>query len=265
MISQQINCEKSGRVVTVTSSSARRVKLTPAFKGAEVYKDGVLIGLNFDDEYIVNVGETLPIKRQRYKVKEITKMSSTESKHIGYNLIIARLNKSSMFLFPLLNYSRSYYRWNTDFINCFYKTEDNKEDVALYLWYKYNASIEMEEFESKIKKHPQYVETIDVDQYHVLYKFAVPAKYCEDFDLLVKGKYSYISEIAKERILDFHSASKTSPLSKILNRDSSRREKMERELGIVIPKTADLHDPMYEKDECYFNTNKIAQSKLKGF
>lgn len=265
MIQQQINCEKSGKVVTVSSVSARKVKLTPYFRGGEVYEDSVLVGLDFDGEYIVNVGDTLPIKRQKFKINEIVKMKSTEGNYIGYNLIVAKLNKSSMFLFPLLNYSRPYYRWNTDFVNCFYKTEDNQEDVALYLWYKYNASVEMEEFEAKIKKHPQYIETIDVDQYHVLYKFSIPAKYGEDFNLITQGKYSYISEVAKERILDFHSASNTSPLFKILNRSASRREKMEKELGISIPKDADLHDPMYEEEECYFNKFKITESTIKGW
>lgn len=262
MIQQQINCEKSGRIVTISSTSARKVKLTPAFKGAECYKDGVLVKLDFNDEYVVNVGDILPIKRQRFKVSEITKMKNTEGVHIGYYLLVAKLNKSSMFLFPLLNYSRSYYRWNTDFINCFMSTEDEPDETALYLWYRYSASVEMEEFEAKIKRHPQYMETIDVDQYHVLYKFSVPKKHYNDYKSIIKGRYSYISDVAKERILDFHSAGKSSPLAKILNRDPSRRQKMEKELVISIPEDADLHDPFYEKDERYLNTNRIIESRL---
>ena len=143
MVQQQINCEKSGRTVTISSNSARKVKLTPSFKGGERYKKGVLVGVNFNDEFEVSTGDTVTIKRQRFKVKEITKMMSTEGTQIGYYLVIAKLNKSSMFLFPMLNYSRTYYRWNTDFMNCFIGTEDNPDENALYLWYRYNASLEM--------------------------------------------------------------------------------------------------------------------------
>ena len=153
-------------------------------------------------------------------------------------------------------------------MNCFSGLEDDGHDdlisgeKVLYLWYKYEASIEMEEFEDKIKKHSQYICTIDVDQYHVLYKFSIPDKFKNDYSLIMEGKYSYVSEEAKERILNFHSASENTPLGKILNRDSSRREKMESELGISIPKEADLHDPPYIKDEIYFNRYNVPKPRL---
>jgi len=262
MVSQQIECEESGRIVTVTSSSARSIKLTPSFKGGEMCKNGVLNGVDYNGEFCISVGEVLPIKRQRFMINGIKRLVNTKGQHIGYTLIVAKLNKSSMFLFPFLNYSRPYYRWKTDFMNCFNSTEDNPNEVALYLWYKYSASIEMEEFEEKIKKHPQYVETIDVDQYHVLYKFSIPTRYYEDYKLIIQGKYSRISEIAKERILDFHSAKNNSPLYKILNRDPSRREKMEKELDISISESDELHDPFYEEEERYLNKYNIPALKI---
>lgn len=262
MVSQQIECEKSGRIVTVTSKSARKIKLTPSFKGGEIYKDGVLVGVDFNGEFCISVGEVLPIRRQRFLINAIEKTKNAAGHPSGYSLIITKLNKSSMFLFPFLNYSRAYYRWKTDFMNCFNSIEGNPNESALYLWYRYDASLEMEEFEAKIKKHPQYLETIDVDQYHVLYKFSIPARYIKDYNLIIKGKYSRISDIAKERIMDFHSASKTSPLYKILTRDPSRRQKMEKELAISIPENSELHDPFYEKDECYFDKYKIPAPKL---
>lgn len=262
MMSQRIKCEISGKTVEVTATSPRKLELTPFSRNAEIYEDGKLVGLDFDGEFGITAGEVMPIKKQKYKVKSISRMKADDGSYMGYYLNISDLNKSCIFLFPFLNYSRTYFRWHTDFMNCFSSTEDNPDEDALYLWYKYTASIEMEEFEAKIKKHPQYLETIDVDQYHVLYKFSIPTRYYVDYKLIIQGKYSRISSRAKERILDFHSATEKTPLGKILTRNPKRRAKMEKELEITIPEDAELHDPFYIEEERYLNEYRIPAPKL---
>tara|TARA_R110002126_G_scaffold47605_5_gene133369 strand:+ start:5033 stop:5824 length:792 start_codon:yes stop_codon:yes gene_type:complete len=263
MRSQRIECEKSGKIVIIKADSPRRLQLSPIYKGGEVYEKGVLIAIDFDGEFAVEVGKTVAINRQRYKVGKISKIMSTEGSHMtGYHLHITELNKSSMFVMPLLGYNRGYYRWNTDFVNCFIGTEDDGSDYTIYLWYKYTASIEMETLEGRLKEHPSFVSQEDVDQYHVLYKFSVPEKYVDDYMLILDGKYSYISEVAKERILDFHSSKKDRPLGKILYRDPERRRKIEKELGVTILESADLHDPFYEEDELYYNKNRLPKPAL---
>jgi len=263
MVSQKIECEKSGKTVIIKADSARRLQLSPIYKGGEVVKDGEIVEVDFDGEFTVKVGEPAIIKRQRYMVEKISKIMSTVGTHIvGYHLHITEINKSSMFVMPLLGYNRGYFRWNTDFVNCFIGTEDEGSDYTIYLWYKYTASIEMEKLETRLKEHPNYVGQEDVDQYHVLYKFSVPEKYLDDYMSVLDGKYSYISDVAKERILDFHSSKKDRPLGKILFRDEGRRRKMEKELGVIIPDGADLHDPFYEEDELYYNRYRLPKPLL---
>jgi hypothetical protein len=261
MVSQQIVCEKSGRVITVTGLSARMLRLRPLNAGAEIYEGNTLVGLNYEDEFSVKVKDIMPIKRHQYKIQKITKVEDqNQLQGPGYYLTIAELNKSSMFIIPLLGYNRNYFRWVTDFMNCFIGTEENGCLDTIYLWYKYTASIDMEEFENNLMSHPNYIKQKDVDKYHVLYEFSVPEKFMGDYQLILEGKYSYISEAAKERILEFHSSSKERPLGKILYRDPIRKEKMEKELGVTIPEGLDLHDPFTLEEEFFMDSYKIPKN-----
>lgn len=257
MATQRIECKRSGKTVVITPVSARRLSLTPKYEGAEIIDDGELVGLNFDDEFEVYPSSVVPVQRDKYKIVSLSKMMDVEGNYSGYYLNIAELSKSSMFIMPFIGYSRRYFRWDSDFVNCFVATEDNPNERAIYLWYRYRPTLEMEAFEGKIKDNMEYRETIDVDKYHVLYKYSVPKRYLKDFNLILEGRYSYISSIAKERILDFHSSSRDRPLGNILHRDPERRKKMEKDLDIVIPPSADLHDPPYLEEETYKNSFKI--------
>tara|TARA_R100000908_G_C3750440_1_gene145073 strand:+ start:165 stop:962 length:798 start_codon:yes stop_codon:yes gene_type:complete len=259
-----IKCDKVGKVVTVKVYSSRQLHLLPIYKGGEVYDDkGNLVEINYDDEFLVKVGETVSIKRHKYKIQKITKMVSLEGIHVsGYYLHTSTLSKSSMFVFPLLGYTRTFFEWNSSFINSFIWKEGGEEGRFIYLWYKFVPSLEMEEFEEKLKNNINFIDAEDVDDYHVLYRFMVPEKFEKDYDKIIKGKYSYITESAKERILDFHFSSPDRPIGKILYRDPERREKMEKELGIKIPEEQDLHDPFYKEEDTFFNRYKIIKSRL---
>jgi len=262
MKSQRIKCEESGKVVVLLAESSRRVQVSPIYKGGEVYENGKLVALNFDNEFEIKNGEAITIKRQRYMVNSISKIMSTDEKHIiGYHLNIANLNKSSMFIMPFLGYDRKYFKWQTDFVNCFIETELD-DTPSIYLWYKYIPTVEMEHLENKLSRHPDFDSQKDVDQYHVLYRFNIPKKYLNDYNLILKGKYSYISEVAKERILNFHFSSKDRPLGNILYRDPKRRERMEKDLNVKIPEDLDLHDPFYKKEEVYLEKYKIPKSPI---
>ena len=120
-MTSSIKCDKVGKTVTVKAYSPRQLHLFPIYKGGEVYDDeGNLIAVNYDEEFIVKAGETVSIKKHRYKVQKITKMVSDKGLHIsGYYLHIAVLSKSSMFIFPLLGYNRTFFDWNSSFVNSF--------------------------------------------------------------------------------------------------------------------------------------------------
>jgi hypothetical protein len=263
-MTSSIKCDEVGKVVTVNVVSPRQLQLVPLYKGGEIYDDkGNLVEINYGKDYTVKTGETVHIKKQRYKVQKIEKIFNAKGEHIlGYKLHIATLSKASMFLFPFLGYNRTFFSWNSSFVNAFVWKENAEEGRFIYLWYKFVPSLEMEEFEEKLKNNVNFIDAEDVDDYHVLYRFLVPEKFEEDYDKIIEGKYSYITEIAKERILDFHFSSKTRPIGKILYRDPERRERMEKEMDIIIPEDQDLHDPFYKEEETFFNKYKIKKSKL---
>ena len=267
-MTSSVKCSKVGKNVTVRVVTARQLNLTPIYKGGEIYDDeGNLVEIDYGGEYSIKVGETIPVKKHRYKIQKIVKMFTTEGDHVkGYYLHTTELTKASMFILPFLGFNRSHFRWNSDFMNCFINKEgeeqQKKEVDYVYLWYRYVPSIEMEEFEELIKSNKHFIDFEDVDKYHVLYKFSIPNKFKKDCKKLIKGRYSYISEIAKERILDFHFSSKKRPLGKILYRCEERRKRMEKELEISIPKEVDLHDPFYMDREIFYNKFKITKPKL---
>ena len=263
-MTNSIRCDKVGKTITLKVASPRQLHLVPIYKGGEVYDDQKnLVEVNYDEEFAVKVGETVSIKKHRYKIQKITKMVTLNGSHVtGYYLHTATLSKSAMFIFPFLGYNRTFFDWNSCFINSFVWKEGEEEGRYVYLWYKFVPCLEMEEFEEKLKSNVNFIDAEDVDHYHVLYRFMVPEKFEEDYDKIIAGKYSYITEVAKERILDFHFSSPDRPIGKILYRDPERREKMEKELGTKIPESQDLHDPFYREEDTFYNSYKIEKPKL---
>ena len=260
---QTIKCEKSGKTIKIAALNARTIKITPLSKLAEIRENGELVGLDYDDEFGVKPNSVFTLNKHKYKINRVSKV--TNSKQYagpGYYLHIAELNKSAMFIMPLLGQNREYFRWDKEFVNCFMGTEDEGCINTIRLWYRYPGTVEMEKFEQKLMKHTNYMGQENVDKYHVMYEFSVSMSDMPDYHKLVGGKYSRITDESKERILEFHGSSNGSPLGKILNRDPTRRKKMEKDLDVKIDKDAELHDPFYEEDELFQNSYRIEDSVM---
>lgn len=238
----------NARVIRVISNTIEPEVTTSTNDGIKA-----LVKLNFNG-FILSVGQEITIKNGRYKIQNIIKsINYGEDEPIGYELYINQLNKSSHYILPLLSGDRAIMKWNETFINCFIGTEAWGVTETIYLWYRFDGSKENMYFEEFILRHPNYINTHDIDKYHVLYEFSVPEKYKADYYLLIDGKYSKIKELTKKKILDFHSSTKNRPMGKILYRDIERKKELERELLITIPDDIDLLDPFYEKDEIFLN------------
>jgi len=243
-----INC----RVLNVIASSAVE----------EIKVDNELSELIFTNGIKISIGSEVNVKNEFYKVQSIKK-AKPEDGVTGYLLYTSVLNKTSMFILPMIGHDRAKFKWNSSFMNSFVEVEDSPNDLGdIYLWYRYLPSVDMEAFEDFIVSLPTYVDMSDIDKHHVLYKLSVPEAYLPDYKLIIEGKYSQISEITKKRILDFHSSTKERPLGKILYKTEARKKELEKQLGVELDDDAELHDLFYEKDETFYNKYIINNTGL---
>lgn len=256
MVTQSVEIG-DGEYVTTSVINPRLIKIIPLDVSAEVRdEEGNLIGLNYADKFKVDVGGTLPVRRQKYmplSMKRVEKKDNFEFGK-GYYIYNTILTKSSIFILPFLGKSRSQFKWKDGFMNCFIGKEDEGYDDHIYLWYRYEPSVEMDQFETFLMTHANYVSHEDVDKYHVLYKFEVPDEFKRDYRLIKSGKFSKISEVGKQRLLKFNKSGESSPLSKILYKHPDRKKKLEKDLGVVLDRDAELHGIFDEEKEIYLDS-----------
>ena len=264
----------NGTSVCIFVQSPRLLVINPVAQQYEVLdKEGRLVGIDYCGEYSIKRGKIITIDKQKYKIKRIKKESSQGVAGQGYYLYTHdKLSKTSNFIFPYLGKNREYFKWNENFVNSFIGTEEDGDyGTSIYLLYRYDGSNSFSIFEKEITEHKWYKETIDTDKFHVLFRFDVPESALSDIDMLIRGKYSRISEEAKRQILSFHNTTKDKPLGDILYRGENRRKQLELELSeprngsiIKIDESADLLDPFDIEEEIFMNYYIIEDDGITG-
>lgn len=236
--------------ITLDPYNARVVKLSNRKKKGLLHYDekGLITTVDYGDIEFA-IGSQIYI-REPYKIQKIEKAED------GYLLHTAELTKSSYFLLPMLGENRSYFLWNSLFVNCFIDTEDIAYKLCehhLYLLYRFSGKRAYTEFEEKLQNHGNYVKTFDVDNYQVLYAFKIPKNCYTDFELFRKGKFSKLSANYKEVVMHFHDAPHDSELSQILFKAPSRRSKLSKDLSVKLPQAAELYDKPRMQTETFYN------------
>ena len=253
--------------IVVQTLDCRTVVISPPNEDVEIWdeKKEKLVGLNYYQELEIALGGVLALDKQKYKVRIIDKKDSDGAFGPGYYLYTQKLNKSSNFIAPFLGFTRGYYRWSKNFVNCYVGTEKYGDyGSSIYMLYRFDGSKEFQEFEARVENHPWYSETIDPDKHHVLYRFDIPddSKFRRDIDKILRGEYSEISVAAKNQILKFHHSNPDRPLGQILNKSPQRRREMEVDLStnkggvrslVSISKNAELFDRFQIEQEIFMN------------
>lgn len=234
--------------------NGRILSLQPAHSDYEIKNNDQIVGLNYDDEYIINTNKNILLDKDKFKIQAIKR---EQSMYLLY--IQERITKSSTFIMPLLGYDKVYFRYDHEFINCFVGTERNNDyGEYIYLLYRFNGSVEFTKFEENvIKKHKDYIDTIDIDKYQVLYKFKINEKYKEDYYKILDGKYSTISKDGKERLMTFNLSEPNGSLYEILNKVQRRKEKLEEEIGQTLPPEAEVYSGFIVENEILLNKYQI--------
>lgn len=232
---------------------------------SEIYDDkGNLVGLNYCEDLKIQRGITLTIKKNKYKILELQKVSNSQNvvKQGYYLFIHKKLTKTSTFILPFIGVSKAYFRWNLDFTNAFLGIEeDGNYGEYLYLLYRFNGDIGFSEFETRMKAHKMFISLKDPDKHQVLFKFKLPNEGIikDSINLILEGKYSKLSEEVKEHILKFHDSSKDRPLGQILFKTEERRKFLEKDISkfntskVIIDKNAELFDKFIPEEEIFLN------------
>ena len=178
-----------------------------------------------------------------------------------------KYTKTTTFLFPLLEVPKDLFRCNiknsfdqviftTRFLNCYLQDIDldNSEynnGPYIYLIVKAYQDVDFETFYSTILSFSNYIDEYEKDNY-IIMVFKVPDENLDDFNKLLQGKYSEVSQKAKTLIMqnNFFSG-KPYVIPLILNKAKNLKDSWEKRLsndGIIngvdtgIRSMADLRD-----------------------
>lgn len=157
-----------------------------------------------------------------------------------------KYTKTSTFIFPLLGISKSIFTCHvensfgqviqsTRFLNCYLLDSDlvNYEfnnDPYVYVVIKNYRDIDFDAFQYKLMALSNYVEDYEKENFLIMV-FKIPEKFMNEYTLILKGKYSELSNEVKLLIIN-HSyfSGKTLTLKHILQKSPKLKEVWENRL-----------------------------------
>tara|TARA_R100001463_G_scaffold23551_2_gene56405 strand:- start:18006 stop:18818 length:813 start_codon:yes stop_codon:yes gene_type:complete len=248
----------SGLDIRMEALSTRLISMYPVATKYEVLDErGKLVGLDYDGEYSVSEGTVLTVGKQKYKISEVKKSSRSTT---GYELYTFRkITTTGTFILPFLGKDRSFWRWSLEFVNAFIGDETQSDGSEIHILYRFSGNKSFADFEFALIDLPGYIESVDTDKYHTLYKFKLPEAYKDDIQLIMQGNYSKISNTGKNRIMEFHNSNRTKAIGQILYKSRERREKIERDINSKLPADAELLDMFDVSQEIFKNKFKIVE------
>lgn len=163
-------------------------------------------------------------------------------------------NKSKTYILPLLNEYIPIKNMNLlDNTFVYFNKEDYINSIGLL--YRIDESIEFEEMMSSYEMS-DFLLTYHMEGTRILFIFAFPEEFENDYMLFKKGKYSQISDKAKAIIIEFtRNVYQYEPLLTdlvdILYKREERKYKLEAQLQISIPIESELSSIINVSDETY--------------
>lgn len=178
-------------------------------------------------------------------------------------------NKSDTYILPMLGFkdSQFYSSHNlpqSQYVNCFIGDKSKNIKNKILLLYKFSDHKLYLNFEVVLQNHDLYESSYETDKLHTMFVFSIPDNYLNDFNKIINGKYSTITNSYKEHIINFHSLSKTSETFGIIYKTQNRREQLELEINsglpkfnwTKIPKDIEL-ESIFNNDIEIFNNNSL--------
>ncbi|KKM23612.1 hypothetical protein LCGC14_1613410 [marine sediment metagenome] len=155
--------------------------------------------------------------------------------------------RTTTFLLPLLNKTKTQLRYDTYFVNSF--IDDDSKHISLQ--YRFTGTQLYKEFEQLLMNDPLFITHKDYDPYHVIYVFRIPEEFEVDVEAFKEGKYSLFSNTLRQRIAKFYGNTDEAGTLQIIRKDENLRKNIELHLGMKLPDDTELASKPDLKVEIY--------------
>lgn len=150
-------------------------------------------------------------------------------------------NKSQVFVIPFLGKNDKEFSGinslpTCQFRNCFIGDKTKGIEDRILLLYRFHADPIYLNFEACLETKPLFEYKYEVDKKHTMFVFKVPEETKEDYNKILKGDYSKISEKSKAHILAFHGLKSESNTGGVLYRTNTKKEALEATINSGLPK-----------------------------
>lgn len=229
----------NGKILSVKPLDASRLFIDTsnlAFLNVEKNQDNDVYKVSFEDSKWISLGDKLTVRIGLVDSVYEVKMIIIEKKQQNVILFSSLPNKTSAFLLPLLNKTKTQLKYDTYFVNAFL-SEDHKHICLLY---RFTGTKHYKEFEDSMLKEKLCVRHIDYDSYHVMYLFRIPDKFKEDVEHFLIGKYSLFSNTLKSLIFRFYGSSTETIIFQVIHKSPQLRQIIENDLHVRLNEDMEL-------------------------
>jgi len=176
-----------------------------------------------------------------------------------------RYNKSKTYLLPLLAEVIDIdIRFFNNLINTYIFDVNGIYENCFFILHDFSfKNPEFTAYEHKLTNTEYFVDLVDIDN-RVLYIYKFPEEYIVEYNYFKEGKYSKFEKDAKDKIINFfgniykgnlNAVNFLLTLRQVLYKDNKLKEKLEKELGVLLPEDAELTDIISVEDETFDITN----------
>lgn len=195
------------------------------------YEDNISICANGN---LLRRGDKVLLHGNENIIKHIEEVANRKT---SFHIYFHNLNKGSYFLTPFYAKDKLSIAWDKYFCNTFIKYK-NKDGI--YFMFKYVISDDMNaedveylKFEKKLCKHPNFINTYEIDGY-TIFEFSIVEEFKDSIALILSGKYSKLEDKVKELIVQFHNANEKNILYGVLYKTDYRKREVEELFGITL-------------------------------
>ena len=208
-------------------------------------KKGFISKIQINDENGYSLGDTTHFTIEQSGIKydtyyKINKIQLNNDKNFQINEF--DLNETSLFIIPLV-LGHNYVIKSKSFVNGYVRhyNYDSYIGDQLYIIYRYLPFDSYGGMTRYIQKNPNFTDYVkDKDERFDIFIMQIPEQFKNDVKLLIKGKFSKITEAAKHSILDFHHFNNRSQIYQVLYKSELLRKEKSAFLGCHIPEELEL-------------------------
>ena len=237
------------RILQLLPINARELSLSGEIEpiiGREKDKEGFDIGgiqsLTYDGKKQFKLNDKFEINNIKYVINSIEKLNNKE-----YTLVDTYLNKSALFLLPLVTEPNNYagnYLVNYCLYNTYLYYPGYRDGNFLFLCYKFLDNPTYKKLEEKLINHSNFIEIIEKGIF-TIFVLEIDKKYNFIIDQFIEGKYHDFHDVVKHKITSFYDLNNNAGITAYIklfkcvdgalyNREESRK-KVERELYVNLP------------------------------